>query len=130
MFLLLCGLRKYLYLVINTVLLLVDFTCIYCNILFNLINDKSLKNYYSYYYNYYYYYYYCYYYYCYYYFFITIFFIFIIIIIIYTVLSLLSIRNARTPWCNILMTIRMMGSVKNDCLFMNQYWQVTVYYLP
>ena len=43
MFLLLCGMPKYLYLVINTVFLLVDFTCNYCTILFNLINDKCLK---------------------------------------------------------------------------------------
>ena len=55
MFLLLCGLPKYLYLVKNTVFLLVDFTCNYCTTLFNLINDKCLKNYYYYYYYYYYY---------------------------------------------------------------------------
>ena len=43
MFLLVSGLPKYLYLLINTVFLLVDFTCNYCTILFNLINDKFLK---------------------------------------------------------------------------------------
>ena len=56
MFLLLCGLPKYLYLVINTVFFLVEFTCNYCTILFNLINDKCKKNRFYYYYYYYYYY--------------------------------------------------------------------------